>query len=91
MEIEDLIFVDNLPKLDLHGETRETIVYLINSFINDNAFLKNEFVTIVHGKGSGALKNKTREILKKNKQVCAFKTYYYNEGCTIVKINLKKT
>ena len=32
----------------------------------------------------------THETLRKNKLVKAFKTYYYNNGCTIVEINVDK-
>ena len=47
----------NLPKLDLHGEYRESARILINEFINDNYKLGNEKVIIVHGIGKGIIKN----------------------------------
>jgi len=86
MNINDIIFIDNLPKLDLHGFTKDEANVLINDFINDNIKLKNEFIIIVHGIGSGILRLQTKETLSKNKNVLEFKTYYYNQGCTIVKI-----
>ncbi len=88
MNIDDVIFIDNLPKLDLHGFTRDEANVLINDFINDNIKLKNELITIIHGLGSGALRLQTKETLSKNKNVLEYKTYYYNQGCTIVKIKI---
>ncbi len=88
MNINDIIFIDNLPKLDLHGFTKDEANVLINDFINDNIKLKNEFIIIVHGIGSGILRLQTKETLSKNKNVLEFKTYYYNQGCTIVKIKI---
>ena len=86
--INDIIFIENLPKLDLHGLTKDIANVYINDFINDNIKLKNEFIVIVHGIGSGALRLQTKETLSKNKNVLEFKTYYYNQGCTIVKIKI---
>lgn len=88
MNIDDIIFIDNLPKLDLHGFTKDEANMYINDFIKDNIKLKNEFVVIVHGLGSGALRLQTKETLNYNKNVLEFKTYYYNQGCTLVKLRI---
>ena len=56
MRLNDIIFIDNLPTLDLHGFDRETARVLINDFINDNIKLKNQFVIIIHGIGGGILR-----------------------------------
>lgn len=90
MEIEDIIFIDNLPKLDLHGYDRETARVAVNDFVKDNKKLKQKFINIVHGIGSGILKNSVHEQLRKNKDVLDYKTFYYNQGCTIVKIKFDK-
>jgi len=89
MNLNSIIFIDNLPKLDLHGYDRETARVAINDFINDNYKIGNEFVTVVHGIGSGILRNTTSEVLRKNKKVIDFKSFYYNNGCTVVQIDLK--
>ena len=88
MNLNNLIFIDNLPKLDLHGFDRETARVAINDFINDKYKMKQQFVTIVHGIGSGILRTTTNETLKKNKKVVDFKTFYYNNGCTVVQIDI---
>ena len=38
MSIDDLIFIDNLPKIDLHSLDREISRVLINDFIKDNRY-----------------------------------------------------
>ena len=88
MNLNDVIFIDSFNKLDLHGYDRETARVAINDFINDNYKLKNQFVTIVHGIGSGILRKTTIEVLKSNKKVVDFKSFYYNNGCTIVEIKI---
>lgn len=88
MEIDNIVFIDRLPKLDLHGYDRETGRVAVMDFIRDNIKMKNEFINIVHGIGNGVLKSMVHEELRKNKNVIDFKTYYYNQGCTIVKIRI---
>lgn len=90
MSLNDVIFIDSLPKLDLHGYDRETAEVAINDFINDQVKMHHELITIVHGVGSGILRNKTKETLLKNKSVIEFKLMYNNFGCTIVRIKFDK-
>lgn len=82
----DIIDVNKLPSLDLHGEYADIARVLIKDFINDNVKLKNNFVVIIHGKGTGVLKKITHEVLRKNKFVVQFKLYYYNDGMTLVEL-----
>lgn len=90
MSLDKVIFIDNLPKLDLHGYDRETARVLINDFIKDNVKMKNEFLVIVHGVGSGIIKNITLDTLKKNRNVKEYKIYNFNIGCTLVQLDLTK-
>lgn len=90
MRLNDIIFIDNLPTLDLHGFDRETARVLINDFISDNIKMKNQFVVIIHGIGGGILKQTTKEVLNKNKNVLEYKIYPFNVGCTIANIDLTK-
>ncbi len=88
MSIDNLIFIDNLPKIDLHSLDRDTARVYINDFINDNKKMKNEFIVIIHGNGSGILRETTSNVLNKNKNVIEFKTFYNNTGCTVVRIKI---
>lgn len=88
MELDNIIFVDNLPKLDLHGFDRDTARVMVIDFIKENIKMKNEIINIVHGHGTGVLKETVHTILRKNRNVIEFKTFYNNDGCTIVKIRI---
>ncbi len=88
MTLNDVIFIDNLPTLDLHGYDRISAHIMINDFVKENYVLKNNIFVIIHGIGSGILFKETSETLRKNKLVKEFKTYYNNNGCTIVEINI---
>ncbi len=90
MNLNEIIFINNLPTLDLHGFDRQTARVAINDFINDNLKMKNNFIVIIHGIGSGILKDTTQFVLAHNKNVLEYKIYPFNVGCTIVKINLTK-
>lgn len=83
---DDLIDIHALPTLDLHGEYCDIAKVLIQDFINDNIFLKNKYIVIIHGKGTGLLKKTTHELLKKNKNVIDYKINIFNDGETIIKL-----
>ena len=55
-------------------------------FIKDNKVLRIDIICIVHGVGSGIIKNEVHTTLRKNKDVVDFKLFYNNTGWTIVKL-----
>lgn len=76
------------PKLDLHGEIVAMVEVLVNSFINDNILLKNEYIIIIHGKSTNILTGEVNKVLKKNKNVLEFRRNNWNLGETIVKLKI---
>ena len=88
MNLNDVLFIESFPKLDLHGYDRDTAGMLINDFIRDNVKLKNEIVVIVHGIGLGILRKKTIEVLGNNSNVLEYKGIIGNSGCVIVKLKI---
>ena len=88
MELREVIFVNNLPSIDLHGYDRDSARVKVLEFINDNIKMKNEIICIVHGIGSGIVKNEIHNTLKRNKNVLEYKLFYNNIGCTIVKLKI---
>lgn len=77
-----------LPTLDLHGMDREYARILIQEFISDHYHLRDERIVIIHGIGTGVLRQVTQDVLKKNSFVDSYKIDNFNVGMTIV--NLKK-
>lgn len=88
MTLNEVIFIDNFPTIDLHGFDRNTARVAVNDFINDNVKMKNEIIVIIHGRGQNIVKNTVHDTLRKNKCVIEYKIYPYNIGCTVV--NLRK-
>ena len=86
MTLDDLIFINNLPTLYLHGLDEASAKVMISDFIYDNKKMKNPFIVIIHGVGTGVLRRATKEVLEKDKNVCNFKLSNFNQGCTIVQI-----
>lgn len=76
------------PRIDIHGETTNKVVFVVNDFINDNYKMKNEYILIIHGKGTGVLRKKVHEILKDNKLVEKYELDVMNLGQTIVKLKI---
>lgn len=86
MELSEVIFIDNLPKLDLHGFDRDSARVAINDFIRDNIVMKNEVVSIIHGVGTGVIRTTVKDTLSRNKFIDDYKIFFNNRGVTIVKI-----
>lgn len=86
MSLDNIIFIDSYPKIDLHGYDRQTARVAINDFVKEQHKLKNYIIVIVHGIGSGILLSTTKNVLNKNRLVKDYKTFYYNQGCTVVEL-----
>ena len=78
------IFLDRLPKIDLHGYDTESARVKTNDFINEAIMMNYNKVVIIHGIGTGAVKKAVHETLSKNKQVEDYKLDSFNTGCTVV-------
>ena len=67
-------------ELDIRGQTVEEGLMEVDQFI-DNAVLSGaSLVTIIHGKGTGALRAAVQEHLKRHKSVRSFRLGVYGEG-----------
>jgi len=69
-------------KLDLHGATVEEAIDMLDKYL-DKAYLHGmPYVYIVHGKGTGALREAVFDYLRKSKIVAHFETGSLSEGGT---------
>ncbi len=82
------MYTSKSPNLNLHGETRDTVPYLLNSFLKDAVKMQIEYVGIIHGYSSTILKKYVHELLKKNTLVDSYKVDLFNPGLTIVKLKI---
>ena len=76
MELKEVIFVDNLPRIDLHALDRDTARVKVLEFIKDNKSVKNDVICIVHGIGSGILREEVHNTLKRNRDVIEYKLFF---------------
>lgn len=80
------IFLDYLPKIDLHGYDRDSARVMVNDFVEEAYLMNFEKIIIIHGIGSGILKEVVAETLKRNKKVVSYNVVASNNGCTLAKI-----
>ena len=74
------------PEVDLRGMNAEEAIIELDSFI-DSAVLSNiHQVTIIHGKGTGVLREAVHQRLKKHKSVKSYRLGVFGEGETGVTI-----
>ena len=71
MKLDEIIFIDSLPTLDLHGFDSNYAAIKINEFINDNYIMRNKNIVIVHGIGDGIIRRVTQDTLRLNKKCLA--------------------
>lgn len=80
------IFLDMLPSIDLHGYDRESTRVAVNDFILENKILNRKEILIIHGIGTGIVKEAVHQTLSQNKDILEYKLAYNNLGCTVVKL-----
>jgi len=84
------ILTSKSPRLDVHGETYDSVSLYVTQFIDDNYKLGNKYIAIVHGKGEGILKKRVHELLKINKKVEDYYLNNWNIGETVIVLKLEK-
>lgn len=67
-------------EIDLRGETIESGISMLEKYLDDAYLSSLPFVTIIHGKGTGALRTAIGQFLKKVKYVDSFRLGQYGEG-----------
>ncbi len=67
-------------EVDLRGMTVDEALACLDMFLDNALMGKLESVTIIHGKGTGAVRKAVREHLKKSRYVKAFRPGRFGEG-----------
>lgn len=76
-------------ELDLRGENIEDSIYILEKFLDDAVLSSLTQVRIIHGKGTGALRQGIHQYLRKQPRVESFALASYGEGdsgVTVVKL-----
>ena len=68
------------PEIDLRGMESIDAVIAAEQYLDSAVMAKMKTVTIIHGKGTGALRAAIQQMLRKNKAVKSFRLGRYGEG-----------
>lgn len=83
------ILTSRSPRIDVHGETYDSVSLYLTNFIEENYKSGNKYIAIVHGKGEGILKRRIHELLKINHKVEDFYLNNWNIGETIIVLKIE--
>jgi DNA mismatch repair protein MutS2 len=67
-------------ELDIRGLMVDEARHVVLRFIDDAVFSSLKTVCIIHGKGTGALREMVAEMLRDDKRIDGFRLGYWNEG-----------
>jgi DNA mismatch repair protein MutS2 len=68
------------PELDIRGMMAEEAIPTLERYIDSAVMSRLNSVTIIHGKGTGALRDAVWRSLKQNRQAKRFRLGRYGEG-----------
>ncbi len=68
------------PELDLRGQNGEDAWALTDKYLDDAVMAGMHQVTLIHGKGTGALRARLQELLRGDARVSSFRGGKYGEG-----------
>ncbi len=71
---------DFRPELDLRGEYADDAWFKTDKYLDDAALTGIKSVTLIHGKGTGALRKAIWDHLKRDGRVASFRAGTYGEG-----------
>lgn len=81
--------LDLKREIDLRGNTVEEAWFMVDSYLDSAIYEGYETVTLIHGKGTGALKSGLWQLLKSDSRIKSFRSGTYGEGdlgVTVVEI-----
>ena len=75
-----------VTEINVIGETVEEAIFVVDKFLDDSALANLSTVRIVHGKGTGKLRQRIHNFLKTNSHVKSFRLGTFGEGETGVTV-----
>ncbi|MBQ8524396.1 MAG: Smr/MutS family protein, partial [Clostridia bacterium] len=79
------------PELDIRGMLGDDGCFIVDKYLDEANVAGIRSVTIIHGKGTGALRNAVWKFLKSDRRVAEFRAGQYGEGdYGVTVVELKK-
>ncbi len=79
------------PEIDVRGQNGDDAWFMIDRYLDDAVRSEYESVTVIHGKGTGALRSALWQFFKSDKRIASYRSGRYGEGETgVTVITLKK-
>ena len=75
-----------VTEINVIGQTVEEAIFVVDKFLDDSALANLSTVRIVHGKGTGKLRQGIHNFLKSNSHVKSFRLGTFGEGETGVTV-----
>ena len=69
-----------VPQCDVRGMTSEEACLVVDKYIDEATVASVKVVTVIHGKGTGALRSGLWQYFKADKRVKSFRAGQYGEG-----------
>lgn len=73
-------------ELDLRGKSSDEALIELERFLDNSSIANMQMVTIIHGKGTGILRNAVHDYLRRDRRVKSYRLGRYGEGETGVTI-----
>ncbi len=81
-------------EIDVRGNTGDDAWFMIDRYLEDAILAGHEYVSVIHGKGTGALRNALWQYFRQDKsRIRSFRSGRYGEGdlgVTILELKVKK-
>ena len=68
------------PEINLIGKNSDDAIQELDKYIDDAYLARLSKIRIIHGRGTGALKNAVASLLRRNKHIASFGEAPFNEG-----------
>ena len=68
------------PELDVRGMIGDDACFMVDRYLDDAYIAQIYSVTVIHGKGTGALRQAIWNFIKKDKRVASYRAGQYGEG-----------
>ncbi len=79
-EFRSNVRADFKPEIDVRGENGEDAWFMVDKFIDEAIMAHFKNITVIHGKGTGALRAALHRYFKSDKRIVSFRNGVWGEG-----------